>query len=124
MTDYCEEDGAAQRYYNEDNQLLCATCDEYNLHLDTVSTYIRVGEDGHGQCHVVHSCGTHRVVDVAADEIPGYRRNAVVMMFWCEHCTDLTKLMHWEHKGLLFIRRYRVEIPLSKHPNEGHRIGA
>lgn len=92
---------AAKIPIDQDNRLLCAGCGGDYLHLQSIETFNRAGEDSTGGLHVTIA-HLNLTADGDLEGNPSSRRGGVLLFFWCEYCHAISVMAIAQHKGQEF----------------------
>jgi len=99
--------------YSEDEWLLhCPACGEEYLHHTQVETFVRQEDEKEGihtttdftDASQANSIKGRVSVDRIMVGNPSCRREGLVITFYCEMCSHISKLKIFQHKGQTFIR--------------------
>ena len=114
----------AEISFDAGNVLLCPKCKEEFLHQDLVEVFFREKEDCNRDSCCVHiRVGTEKrfsLINSDMDRNPSYRRDGLLIRFWCEECTDpygtpsaeqpeYFWLAIYQHKGCTFFEWLQVD---------------
>lgn len=97
--------------FDRNGALICANpeCEGEYLHHSGVSVYRRE-EDAETGLHVfVDYEGESMIVDSNMSGLPPTRRDGVCIDFWCEDCSEKTRLYIYQNKGCTYTQRHLIE---------------
>ena len=78
--------------------LSCPACGGEEIHQTSVDIQWRK-EDASTGLHISSNSNQEHYVSNEIDESLGYRRDAFVVTFWCEHCDTKSQLVIYQRKG-------------------------
>lgn len=96
---------------NYEKAFKCPSCGGENLHHDAVDVYFRNHEDA-PEGMFIRCADDTSIKSISPEGNPSYRRNGLVISFWCETCDDKSQLAIQQHKGTTFYQ--------WRHDGDGH----
>jgi hypothetical protein len=87
--------------FNEINIIKCPQCGEENLHHQTIKIFGRSEDGGTAYTEISADADDPKQIPWIDNfpENPSPRRDAIAIVFWCEHHDGNPTLNIWQHKG-------------------------